>query len=83
MAAEHQPAVDAKVPLLPSSSSPQDDAVNDAAKMRQTRKSRFQVAAFAILLAIFWLARTWTCEHEHELEHNEAHFKVPLEVHIM
>jgi hypothetical protein len=71
--------MDAKAPLLPSASA-QDDVVNaDAAMMRQKRKSRFQVAAVVILLGIFWLARTWSCDHEH----NEADTKVPLEVHIM
>jgi hypothetical protein len=78
MAAE-QPTMDAKVPLL-SSSNPQDDAVSaEAAKMRQKRKSRSQVAALVILFAIFWLARTWSCDHEH----NEVDTKVPLQVHIM
>jgi hypothetical protein len=75
-----QPPVDTKESLLPSSN-PQDDAVNadEAAKMRQKRKSRVQAAALVILLAIFWLARTWSCDHEH----HEMDTKVPLEVHIM
>lgn len=51
----------------------------EQAKMRQKRRSRFQAAAVVILFAIFWLARTWSCEHEH----NEVDTKVPLEVHIM
>ncbi|KAH8728714.1 gamma interferon inducible lysosomal thiol reductase-domain-containing protein [Phaeosphaeriaceae sp. PMI808] len=47
--------------------------------MRQKRKSRFQAAALVILFAVFWLARSWTCDHEHI----EADSKVPLDVHIM
>jgi hypothetical protein len=71
--------MDAKAPLLPSSA-PQHDVVTvDEAKMRQRRKSRFQIAAAVILFGLFWLARTWSCEHEH----TEADTKVPLEVHIM
>jgi hypothetical protein len=34
-----------------------------------------------LVLGLFWLARSWTCEHEHE--HLEAEPRVPLEVHIM
>jgi hypothetical protein len=72
--------MDSKAPLLPTSPSLPQDAVNaQDAKMRQNRKSRFQVAALVILFAVFWLARTWSCEHEH----NEVDTKVPLEVHIM
>jgi hypothetical protein len=72
--------MDSKAPILPPSSVPLEDAVNaEEVKMRQNRKSRFQVAALVILLAVFWLARTWSCEHEH----NEVDTKVPLEVHIM
>lgn len=72
--------MDAKASLLPSSSPSQEDVVNaDEATMRQKRKSRFQVAALVILLAIFWLARTWSCDHEH----SEVDTKVLLEVHIM
>jgi hypothetical protein len=71
--------MDAKAPLLPSAS-PQDHVVNvDEAMMRQKRKSRFQVAAVVILFSIFWLARTWSCDHEHQ----EVDTKVPFEVHIM
>jgi hypothetical protein len=72
--------MDSKAPLLPTSPTLPEDVVNaEDAKMRQNRKSRFQVAALVILFAVFWLARTWSCEHEH----NEADTKVPLEVHIM
>lgn len=74
--------MDEKGPLLPSASAPsQDDAVKDRheAAMRQKRKSRFQIAAAVILFSIFWLARTWSCDHEH----HETSTKVPLEVHIM
>jgi hypothetical protein len=71
--------MDAKAPLLPSSAPQQDVVTVDEAKMRQKRKSRFQVAAAVILLGLFWLARTWSCDHEH----TEVDTKVPLEVHIM
>ncbi|KAH7395057.1 hypothetical protein DE146DRAFT_658978 [Phaeosphaeria sp. MPI-PUGE-AT-0046c] len=73
--------MDVKTPLQPPSPPREDeDVVNvDEAKMRQKRRSRFQAAAAVILFAIFWLARTWSCEHEH----NEVDTKVPLEVHIM
>jgi hypothetical protein len=71
--------MDTKEPLLPPPS-PQEDAVDiEQTNMRQKRKSRFQIAAFVILLAVFWWARTWGCDHEH----TETDTKVPLEVHIM
>ncbi|KAF1846572.1 uncharacterized protein K460DRAFT_282487 [Cucurbitaria berberidis CBS 394.84] len=47
---------------------------------RRSYKSRFQLAAVAILISLFWLARTWTCDEE---QHLEVDTKVPLEVHIM
>jgi hypothetical protein len=73
--------MDEKAQLLPSSSLPQDDVVTaqEQAAMRQKRKTRFQIAAIVILFSIFWLARTWSCDHEH----SETSTKVPLEVHIM
>tara|TARA_R110002003_G_scaffold96_30_gene7669 strand:- start:20289 stop:20543 length:255 start_codon:yes stop_codon:yes gene_type:complete len=72
--------MDAKAPLLaPSVRAPEDVNASDDATMRQKRKSKFQVAALVILLSIFWLARTWSCDHEH----SEADTKVPLDVHIM
>ncbi|KAH7061994.1 hypothetical protein BKA63DRAFT_538640 [Paraphoma chrysanthemicola] len=72
--------MDAKEPLLPSSAPAQEDVnARDEATMRQKRKSKFQVAAVVILLSIFWLARTWSCDHEH----TEADTKVSLDVHIM
>jgi len=73
--------MDEKGPLLPSPSLPHDDAVKatEEAVMRQKRKSRFQIAAIVILFSIFWLARTWSCDHEHI----ESSTTVPLEVHIM
>jgi hypothetical protein len=69
--------MDAKKPLLPSSEAVVVTA--EEATMRQKRKSRFQVAALVILVAVFWWARTWSCDHEH----TEVDTKVPLEVHIM
>jgi hypothetical protein len=37
------------------------------------------MAALAILFSFFWLARSFTCGHEHL----EVDTKVPLDVHIM
>jgi len=73
--------MDTKEPLLPSSAPSPEDVVkvNEDAAMRQRRKMRFQFAAAVILFSIFWLARTWSCDHEH----TEVDSKVPLEVHIM
>ncbi|KAF1919791.1 hypothetical protein BDU57DRAFT_513077 [Ampelomyces quisqualis] len=71
--------MDAKAPLLPSSAPHGHGVAVDEATMRQKRKSRFQVAAAVILLGLFWLARTWNCDHEHM----DAHTRVPLEIHIM
>lgn len=45
----------------------------------RANKSRFQIAAAVFLISLFWLARTWNCDHEHL----EVETKVPLEVHIM
>jgi hypothetical protein len=74
--ADRLAAMDTKKPLLPT----QHDAVDtQPATMARKRKSTFQLAAAAVLLALFWLARTWSCD----TEHTETHTKVPLEVHIM
>ncbi|KAF2649229.1 hypothetical protein K491DRAFT_698280 [Lophiostoma macrostomum CBS 122681] len=69
--------MDEKVPLLPQT--------EDATMRRPTPKrfSRFHAAAFAFVVGLFWLARTWQCAdpfHHHE---DEAESKVPLEIHIM
>jgi hypothetical protein len=77
----HPSTMDEKTPLLPRHSQ-QDDINSDAAAAqtsRQKRTSRLQMAAFLILITIFWLARSWTCG----AEKSEEHVKVPLEVHIM
>ncbi|KAF2020026.1 hypothetical protein BU24DRAFT_431605 [Aaosphaeria arxii CBS 175.79] len=48
------------------------------------RITRFNVAAFAFLLGIFWLAQSWTCaDPTHNHGKDEETSKVPLEVHIM
>ncbi|KAF2188261.1 hypothetical protein K469DRAFT_566906 [Zopfia rhizophila CBS 207.26] len=45
------------------------------------RFSRFQATAFAVILGLFWLARSWQCN---DPTHNHGTAtKVPLEVHIM
>lgn len=74
------PKMGLKTPLLPRTTSD-----HDAMRRRPTRKriSRFQAAALAILVGLFWLARTWQCSdptHHHEWDDPA---KVPLEIHIM
>jgi hypothetical protein len=71
---------DTKEPLLPPPSI-RHDAVDTqhVAMHRQKRKSTLQLAAAVLLLAVFWWARTWSCD----MEHTESHTQVPLEVHIM
>ena len=71
--------MDEKTTLLPQAHPPQEDVIVHAQMTRRQRRSRFQVAALALLFGIFWLARTWTCDQEH----NEVDTKVPLDVHIM
>jgi hypothetical protein len=46
------------------------------------RFSRFHAAAFAFVVGLFWLARTWQCADPLHHE-DEAASKVPLEIHIM
>jgi hypothetical protein len=70
--------MDEKTSLLPQAQ-PQEDVIVRAHMSRQQRRSRFQVAALVLLFGVFWLARTWTCDQEH----NEVDTKVPLDVHIM
>ena len=47
--------------------------------VRKSKKARLQMATVAMLFSVFWLARTFTCGHEH----TEVDTKVPLDVHIM
>lgn len=75
-------SVEAKEPLLPQSLTSKDEidlVPSDATMPRYSNKSRFQIAACVILISLFWLARTWNCDHEH----SERDTKVPLDVHIM
>ncbi|KAF1936480.1 hypothetical protein EJ02DRAFT_459503 [Clathrospora elynae] len=67
-----------KVTLLPHV---QEDvyAIKEVIMARRCYRSRFQVTAVVVLISLFWLARTWNCEHEHL----EVDIKVPLDVHIM
>jgi hypothetical protein len=67
-----------KAPLLPHTQPAQDDVTESMARPG-ARKSRFKIAAVVILLSLFWLARTWNCEHQHL----EVDTKVPVDVHIM
>ena len=75
--------MDSKTPLLPHAQPAGQDDVNAGQNLtmarRRSNKTRFQIAAVALLLSLFWLARTWNCDHEHL----DADTKVPLEVHIM
>jgi hypothetical protein len=78
-ASEKPSSTDSKAsPLLPWTQ-PQDHVNADATMLRPQSKRRFHAALFMLVLGLFWLARTWNCEHEH----NEPDARVPLEVHIM
>lgn len=70
-----------KASLLPNTQASQDEVTAPSEPMAHpgARKSRFQIAAVVILLSLFWLARTWNCDHEHL----ETDTKVPVDVHIM
>ena len=68
--------METKAPLLPQT---QEQAPADANMPRPQQRRRIHVAMFAILFAVFWLARSWTCEHEHL----DVKARVPLDVHIM
>jgi hypothetical protein len=70
-----------KGPLLPNSQQHDDTNVLhcDDTMSRKSKKTRLQMAALVILFSFFWLARTFTCGHEHI----EVETKVPLDVHIM
>lgn len=75
--------MDSKAPLLPHTvpAVQQDGNATQDATMarRRTHTTRLRVAALAILLSLFWLVRTWNCEHKHL----GMATKVPLDVHIM
>lgn len=75
------PTMDEKASLLPNTQPAQEDVIAQDESMARpgARKSRFQIAAVVILLSLFWLARTWNCDHEHL----EVDTKVPMDVHIM
>lgn len=67
-----------KAPLLPQT---QEHAPADEAMPRPQQKRTIHAAMLAIVFAMFWLARSWSCGHEHE--HTEVATKVPLDIHIM
>ena len=67
---------ESKAPLLPQT---QEHAPADASMPRPQRKRRIHAAMLAIIFGLFWLARTWSCEHEHK----DTKARVPLDVHIM
>lgn len=68
--------MESKSPLLPHT---QEPAPADAAMVRPQQRRKVHAAILAILLGLFWLARTWSCEHEHA----DTKTRVPLDVHIM
>lgn len=67
--------MDLKAPLLPQT----QEQTPDTTMPRPTHKRKTHAAILAILFAIFWLARSWSCEHEHA----DVTAKVPVDVHIM
>ncbi|KAG9202984.1 hypothetical protein G6514_003765 [Epicoccum nigrum] len=67
--------MDLKVPLLPQT----QELARDTTMPRPTHKRKTHAAILAILFAMFWLARSWSCEHEH----TDVTAKVPVDVHIM
>lgn len=69
--------MESKTPLLPQT---QDPTPADATMPRPTsHKRKMHAAMLAVLFAVFWLARSWSCEHEH----TDVAAKVSLDVHIM
>jgi hypothetical protein len=70
-------AMESKTPLLPQA---QESApTHDATMLRPQSKRKVHAVILSVLFALFWLARTWSCEHE-DLD---VRAKVPLDVHIM
>ncbi|KAF9694558.1 hypothetical protein EKO04_007332 [Ascochyta lentis] len=69
-------AMESKSPLLPQT---QEHAPVNASMPRPQQKRKIHAAMLAILFALFWLARSWSCEHEHL----DLKARVPLDVHIM
>ena len=68
--------MESKDSLLPQT----QEYVPAAASMpRPQQKRRIHAAMLAIIFGLFWLARTWSCEHEHM----DVKTRVPLDVHIM
>lgn len=68
--------MESKAPLLPQT---QEQAPADATMPRPQQKRRIHAAMLVILFAVFMLARTWSCEHEHL----DVKARVPLDIHIM
>lgn len=69
-------ALESKAPLLPQT---HEHAPTDTAMPRPQQRRKMHAAILALLFALFWLARSWSCEKEH----TDAKAKVPLDVHIM
>ena len=67
--------MESKDSLLPQT----QEQATDTTMPRPTHQRKTHAAIFAILFAIFWLARSWSCEHEH----TDVTAKVPVDVHIM
>lgn len=68
--------MESKAPLLPLK---QEQAPVDATVPRPQHMRKTHAAMLALLFAVFWLARSWSCEHEHL----DVKARVPLDVHIM
>jgi hypothetical protein len=68
-----------KSALLPNTQEHINAPAPNETMARKSKKARLQMAALVILFSFFWLARTFTCGHEHL----EVDTKVPLDVHIM
>ena len=68
--------MESKAPLLPQT---QEHAPADATMPQPQQKRRIHAAMLTIIFALFWLARTWSCGHEHM----DVTARVPLDVHIM
>lgn len=69
-------AMELKAPLLPQT---QEHAPADTAMLRPQSKRKIHAAMLAVIFALFMLARSWSCEHEH----TDVKARVPLDVHIM
>ncbi|KAF2494331.1 hypothetical protein BU16DRAFT_528437 [Lophium mytilinum] len=73
--------MDAKTPLLPTTTPQTPDDTTMPPRGVRSRLSRFHAAAFVAIIGLFFLAQSFQCQDPSH-NHQEA-TKVPLEVHIM